>query len=101
MSQSNKQIDDNKTVQDTGWTINANNIALLSACISISITILNKLMRMFGYNSIGLVVMLYILASTAGILSLVCCIKNAKKFKRYLTLDGYLAGIALLVVVLV
>lgn len=104
MSHSNEQIENKPTENQekvAGWMLNASNIGIFSASISIAITVLNKLMRMFGYNSLGLVILLYILAGIAGFLALICSIKNAKKFDGHLTIDAYLAGIAILTVVLV
>lgn len=87
--------------EPAGWMLNAGNIGVFSATVSIIITVFNKLMRMFGYNSLGLVMMLYILAGVAGFLALVCGIKNAKKHDGRLALDGFLAGIAMIALVLI
>ncbi len=86
--------------EPVGWMLNAGNIGVFSATISIIITMFNKLMRMFGYNSLGLVMMLYILAGVAGFLALVCGIKNAKH-DRHLALDSFLAGIAMIALVII
>ena len=87
--------------EPAGWMLNAGNMGVFSATISIVITVFNKLMRMFGYNSLGLVMMLYILAGVAGFLALVCGIKNAKKYDGRLSLDGFLAGVAMIALVLI
>ena len=106
-NQDNKSIDlDTENTsqpknEPAGWMLNAGNIGIFSATISIVITVFNKLMRMFGYNSLGLVMMLYILAGVAGFLALVCGIKNAKKHEGRLSLDCFLSGIAMIVLVLV
>lgn len=101
MSQNTKHNENDTNAKEAGWLLKANNIATLSASISIVISILNKLMRMFSFNSLGLVIMLYIIASIAGFLALVCSIKYAKANESKISIDTYLAGISLILVVIV
>jgi len=92
-----KNLDKNK---EREFKINSGNLAIISSSLSLVLSAVNKLLRMLVLISGGLIIFLYIISALLSFFALFNCIKFAMKEKQ-ITVDSYLCGISILVLILI
>lgn len=95
-----KQGEEKKQKKEIDFKINSGNIAVISSSLALLLSTVNKLLRMLVLVSAGLVIFLYIVSALLSFFALFSCIKNSFKNKQ-ITIDAYLCGISLLVLILI
>lgn len=96
-SQNNKK---KKGIDDINWNINSANASTIASCFAIVIDIIHKLLRMLTFSYTGLIIFLFILSGILSIFALISTLKHSLKDKN-ITIDGYLCGISLILLILI
>jgi len=98
----NENATESTLTQSNGnFQISSKNLAIYASCLSMTISIVHKLLRMFSFGYLGLIIMLYVVAGILSFFALICTIKHAKTKDSCFTVDNYFCGISLVLLLLV